>query len=143
MSRHNVSTRIWMGRALPLKSDLRCAGTLFHAGCICRFRPDDMLDRPPFRADHVGSLLRPQQLIDARAKYRNGGLSRAQLSEVEDAAIRDVIALQENVGLRSITDGEFRRTFWHMDFLTQLANVQRVPSPVKVSFHTAAGSLDR
>ena len=102
-----------------------------------------MLERPPFRADHVGSLLRPPQLLQARAKHREGELSRAQLTEIEDAAIRDVIALQERVGLRSITDGEFRRTFWHMDFLTRLANVERTPSPVKVSFHTAAGSLER
>ena len=102
-----------------------------------------MLERPPFRADHVGSLLRPPQLTEARARHRDGELSRAQLTDVEDAAIRDVIALQENVGLRSITDGEFRRTFWHMDFLTQLANVERTKSPVKVSFHTATGSLDR
>jgi len=102
-----------------------------------------MLERPPFRADHVGSLLRPPRLLQARAKHREGELSRAQLTEIEDAAIRDVIALQERVGLRSITDGEFRRTFWHMDFLTRLANVERTPSPVKVSFHTAAGSLER
>jgi 5-methyltetrahydropteroyltriglutamate--homocysteine methyltransferase len=102
-----------------------------------------MLDRPPFRADHVGSLLRPPQLIEARARHRGGEISRAQLTEVEDAAIRDVIALQESVGLRSITDGEYRRTLWHMDFLTRLANVEPTRSPVKVSFHTAAGSTER
>jgi 5-methyltetrahydropteroyltriglutamate--homocysteine methyltransferase len=98
---------------------------------------------PPFRADHVGSLLRPQHLIEARNAHRNGRLSREVLTQVEDGAVRDVIALQERVGLRSITDGEFRRELWHMDFLTRLANVERTRSPVKVSFHTAAGSIER
>ena len=102
-----------------------------------------MRNVPPFRADHVGSLLRPQQLIEARTAHRNGRLSRQELTEIEDSAVRDVIALQERVGLRSITDGEFRRGLWHMDFLTRLANVERTPSPVKVSFHTAAGSIER
>jgi 5-methyltetrahydropteroyltriglutamate--homocysteine methyltransferase len=115
--------------------DLRPKATLFHAA--------HMFDRPPFRADHVGSLLRPPQLTEARTRHRAGELSRAQLTEIEDAAIRNVIALQESIGLRSITDGEFRRTMWHMDFLTRLANVERTASPVKVSFHTAAGSLER
>ncbi len=102
-----------------------------------------MPHRPPFRADHVGSLLRPQHLIEARNKHRAGALSREQLTRIEDDAIRDVIALQERVGLRSITDGEFRRALWHMDFLTRLANVEATRSPVKVSFHTAAGSIER
>ena len=102
-----------------------------------------MLGRPPFRADHVGSLLRPPQLLEARKSFREGVLSRAQLTEIEDVAIRDVIAMQESVGLRSITDGEYRRTLWHMDFLTRLANVEATRSPVKVSFHTAAGSIQR
>jgi 5-methyltetrahydropteroyltriglutamate--homocysteine methyltransferase len=98
---------------------------------------------PPFRADHVGSLLRPPHLLEARQRHRSGQLSRERLTEVEDEAIRDVIALQEGVGLRSITDGEFRRTLWHMDFLTRLANVEATRSPVKVSFQTAAGSIER
>jgi 5-methyltetrahydropteroyltriglutamate--homocysteine methyltransferase len=82
-------------------------------------------------------------LIEARNQHRIGQLSREQLTGIEDDAIRDVIALQERVGLRSITDGEFRRTLWHMDFLTRLANVEAARSPVKVSFHTAAGSIER
>ena len=99
--------------------------------------------RPPFRADHVGSLLRPQRLSQARKSYREGQLSREQLTQIEDEAILEAIALQEGVGLRSITDGEFRRSLWHMDFLTRLANVEATRSPVKVSFHTAAGSIGR
>ena len=98
---------------------------------------------PPFRADHVGSLLRPASLIEARERHRNGRLSRSELTELEDAAIREVIALQEDCGLRSITDGEFRRTLWHMDFLTRFTNVEATRSPVKASFHTAAGSIQR
>ena len=100
-------------------------------------------DSPPFRADHVGSLLRPPRLIEARAAHRNGQLPKDELTRIEDAAIRDVIALQEDVGLRSITDGEFRRALWHMDFLTRFANVEATRSPVKVSFHTGTGSIER
>lgn len=73
---------------------------------------------PPFRADHVGSLLRPPALHDARARRKAGEIDDAALKAVEDEAIRDVVALQEKVGLQSITDGEFRRTWWHFDFLS-------------------------
>ncbi|MCZ6588198.1 MAG: 5-methyltetrahydropteroyltriglutamate--homocysteine S-methyltransferase, partial [Alphaproteobacteria bacterium] len=73
---------------------------------------------PPFRADHVGSLLRPPRLRDARAKAAAGEISSDELRAVEDDAIRDVVALQENVGLQVVTDGEFRRTYWHFDFLS-------------------------
>ena len=73
---------------------------------------------PPFRADHVGSLLRPPALHEARARRKAGEIDDAALKAVEDEAIRGVVALQENVGLQSITDGEFRRTWWHFDFLS-------------------------
>jgi len=72
---------------------------------------------PPFRADHVGSLLRPQYLKDARAQRSRGEITRQQLREIEDRAIREVISKQESVGLEGITDGELRRSFWHLDFL--------------------------
>src|SRR3954470_8616605 len=71
----------------------------------------------PFRADHVGSLLRPQALHDARAKARRGEITEAELKSVQDEHIRAVVKLQEDVGLPSITDGEFRRDWWHIDFL--------------------------
>ncbi|MBT3369603.1 MAG: 5-methyltetrahydropteroyltriglutamate--homocysteine S-methyltransferase [Rhodospirillaceae bacterium] len=74
--------------------------------------------KPPFRADHVGSLLRPANLHDARAKSARGEIDAAALRKVEDAAIRDVVALQEDIGLQGISDGEFRRTWWHFDFLS-------------------------
>jgi 5-methyltetrahydropteroyltriglutamate--homocysteine methyltransferase len=80
--------------------------------------------RPPFRADHVGSFLRPKRLLDAREQYRQGELSREGLRGVEDDAIREIVKFQEDVGLESITDGEFRRTYFHIDFLEQLGGVK-------------------
>jgi 5-methyltetrahydropteroyltriglutamate--homocysteine methyltransferase len=82
-----------------------------------------MAGRPPFRADHVGSLVRPRRLIEARALHAAGGLDAAELRAVEDACIREAVARQEAVGLEAITDGEFRRTFFHVDFLRQLEGV--------------------
>jgi 5-methyltetrahydropteroyltriglutamate--homocysteine methyltransferase len=79
--------------------------------------------RPPYRADHVGSLLRPVELARARRQWRAGDLARERLKELEDRLIRDAVARQEALGLRSVTDGEFRRDWWHLDFLTQLDGV--------------------
>ena len=79
---------------------------------------------PPFRADHVGSFLRPKRLLDARARHHNGELDAAGLRAVEDDAIRDIVKFQQDVGLQSITDGEFRRTYFHIDFLEQLGGVK-------------------
>ena len=79
---------------------------------------------PPYRADHVGSFLRPKRLLEARARHARGEIDAAALRAVEDAAIRDVVRRQEEVGLRGITDGEFRRTFFHVDFLEQLDGVE-------------------
>ena len=79
--------------------------------------------RPPFRADHVGSFLRPKFLLDARAQAAKGEITRAALREVEDRAIADIVKFQQDVGLQGITDGEFRRTFFHVDFLERLAGV--------------------
>ena len=98
--------------------------------------------RPPFRADHVGSLLRPQRLREARAGFEAGTVTRAQLTEIEDAAIREAVTLQEDAGLSAVTDGEFRRKEWHMDFLKQFANVTQVPSSIKIRFHTHEGDTD-
>jgi 5-methyltetrahydropteroyltriglutamate--homocysteine methyltransferase len=78
---------------------------------------------PPFRADHVGSLLRPSELLAARQQFFNGGLSAEALRAVEDGAIATAVTKMESLGLRSITDGEFRRTYFHLDFLQQLQGV--------------------
>jgi 5-methyltetrahydropteroyltriglutamate--homocysteine methyltransferase len=81
--------------------------------------------KPPFRADHVGSLLRPQALKDARAKRAKGEIGAAELKAVEDREIERLIRKQEEVGLQSVTDGEFRRSWWHLDFLWGLDGVER------------------
>ena len=91
--------------------------------------------KPPFRADHVGSLLRPPELLAARAKKLKGEISAAELRTVEDAAIRKAVALQEEAGMEAVTDGEFRRTFFHVDFLEQLEGVS-VTGGMPVKFHS-------
>ncbi|MBS0447458.1 MAG: 5-methyltetrahydropteroyltriglutamate--homocysteine S-methyltransferase [Proteobacteria bacterium] len=80
--------------------------------------------KPPFRADHVGSFLRPKVLLDAREQHAKGEIGAAQLRAVEDEAITEIVRFQEDVGLQSITDGEFRRTYFHIDFLEQLGGVK-------------------
>ena len=99
--------------------------------------------RPPFRADHVGSLLRPPQLTDARAQFKAGALDAAGLRAVEDAAILDVIELQRAAGLQTVTDGELRRTSWHMDFIYQLGGVEQVEDEaIHVQFRSEEGEYD-
>ena len=89
---------------------------------------------PPFRADHVGSLLRPPALHAARADFEVGRIAADVLAAVEDSAIRDAVKLQEDVGLRSATDGEFRREQWHSDFLYAIPGIEKgalgAPLPV-------------
>jgi len=99
-------------------------------------------DKPPFRADHVGSLLRPVALLKARADRDEGRLSDDGLRALEDDAIRAVVKMQEDVGLRSATDGEFRRVSWHMDFIYQLAGVHRASENLTVHFENDQGSLE-
>ena len=90
---------------------------------------------PPFRADHVGSLLRPAPLKDARAKRAQGAITPAQLKEVEDREIEKVIKKQEEVGLKLATDGEFRRSWWHFDFFTGLDGVTPYTTDGGIQFH--------
>jgi 5-methyltetrahydropteroyltriglutamate--homocysteine methyltransferase len=99
-------------------------------------------DTPPFRADHVGSLLRPERLLKARADRAAGTISAEELRAVEDDAVRDVVRMQRDVGLRSATDGEFRRTSWHMDFIYQLGGIHSTDEKIRVHFHNKAGDLD-
>ncbi len=96
---------------------------------------------PPFRADQVGSLLRPLHLLEARDHFQKGNITKEQLREVEDEAIRDVVRKQENVGLKGITDGEFRRTYFHVDFLEKLSGVT-VSGGLNMQFHGKAGVVD-
>ena len=96
---------------------------------------------PPFRADHVGSLLRPLRLKEARTRFQNSEISKDQLRALEDEAIREVVQKQEAIGLQSITDGEFRRTFFHIDFLQRLEGVA-VSGGIATKFHTREGEID-
>src|SRR5271170_4932974 len=99
--------------------------------------------QPPFRADHVGSLLRPPELLKARERARNNEISPAELRAIEDESIRAVVRLQEDVGLRGITDGEFRRATWHMDFLYQLGGATKIQDGnLKVKFHNDEGDIE-
>jgi 5-methyltetrahydropteroyltriglutamate--homocysteine methyltransferase len=98
--------------------------------------------RPPFRADHVGSLLRPRRLLQAREDFTAGRISAGDLRGVEDEAIADVVKMQRDVGLQSATDGEFRRASWHMDFIYQLGGIEKVQGDINVKFRNADGELD-
>src|SRR5579884_632326 len=90
--------------------------------------------KPPFRADHVGSLLRPAALKEAREKRAKGTLSADELKAIEDREIKSAIRKQEEVGLQSITDGEFRRSWWHLDFLWGLDGVERHVMDTGIAF---------
>ena len=98
--------------------------------------------KPPFRADHVGSLLRPPELLKARDNFAAGQIDAAALRAVEDEAIREVVQKQEEVGLQSATDGEFRRASWHMDFIYQLDGITKEPGEIKVKFHNEKGEIE-
>lgn len=90
--------------------------------------------KPPFRADHVGSLLRSAALKDARIKYARGDISASDLKATEDVEIKKIIAKQEEIGLQSITDGEYRRSWWHYDFLGELEGVELVEVDQGIQF---------
>jgi 5-methyltetrahydropteroyltriglutamate--homocysteine methyltransferase len=97
---------------------------------------------PPFRADHVGSLLRPPELLREREEFAAGRLTSAELRAAEDEAIRAVVKMQSNVGLQSATDGEFRRASWHMDFIYQLGGIEKAPGDITVQFRSEQGELE-
>ena len=97
---------------------------------------------PPFRADHVGSLLRPPPLLRAREDHAQGRIDAAALRAVEDDAIRDVVRKQEEVGLQSATDGEFRRASWHMDFIYQLDGITKEAGHIAVRFFNEDGEIE-
>jgi 5-methyltetrahydropteroyltriglutamate--homocysteine methyltransferase len=98
--------------------------------------------KPPFRADHVGSLLRPPELLRARDRFKNGEISAPDLRTIEDACILRAVRMQEEAGLQGITDGEFRRGSWHMDFLYQLGGATKVHDNLKVQFHNEKGDIE-
>ena len=98
--------------------------------------------QPPYRADHVGSLLRPAKLIEARNDFDAGRIDVEALRLVEDDAIREAVRMQEDVGLQVATDGEFRRASWHMDFVYQLGGISQSDEHMHVTFHNEAGDVE-
>jgi 5-methyltetrahydropteroyltriglutamate--homocysteine methyltransferase len=100
------------------------------------------LSGPPFRADHVGSLLRPPELLTARADHQAGRISAAELRRAEDAAIRDAAEMQAAIGLSAVTDGEFRRGSWHMDFLYRIGGVTRIDKTLRLQFRNETGTVE-
>ena len=99
-------------------------------------------DGPPFRADHVGSLLRPPSLLAARDRFGQGELDADGLRAAEDEAVDEVVRLQADVGLSTATDGEFRRSSWHMDFIYSITGISKVSENITVHFRNADGTLD-
>jgi 5-methyltetrahydropteroyltriglutamate--homocysteine methyltransferase len=96
--------------------------------------------KPPFRADQVGSLLRPPELKEAREKRKQGKIGTEELRQVEDRSIRKAVAMQEAAGLQSVTDGEFRRAFWHVDFLTGFEGIVATQGQYALKFHGEGGA---
>jgi methionine synthase II (cobalamin-independent) len=107
-----------------------------------RLRQDDIVAErtsAPFRAEHIGSLLRPPELLTARADHAAGRITAEQLRAVEDEAIRAAVRMQEDIGLPVVTDGEFRRTSWHMDFIFSLGGVYPHGDLLKLRFYGRKG----
>jgi methionine synthase II (cobalamin-independent) len=98
--------------------------------------------KPPFRADHVGSLLRPPRLLQARDEFAAGRIDAAELRRAENEAILEIVGKQQEVGLRSATDGEFRRASWHMDFIYQLDGVTKEAGHIAVKFFNEDGEIE-
>ena len=98
--------------------------------------------KPPFRADHVGSLIRPDALIRAREAAEKNEIAAEELARIQHEAIRAIVRLQEDIGFKLATDGEYNRIFWQRDFLVKFENVQQVAAKLTVRFHSAAGSRD-
>jgi 5-methyltetrahydropteroyltriglutamate--homocysteine methyltransferase len=98
--------------------------------------------KPPFRADHVGSLLRPPELLTAREGFAEGSITADELRAIEDDAIREAVRMQEEVGLQSATDGEFRRESWHMDFIYQLDGITKEAGHISVKFFNEEGTVE-
>ena len=98
--------------------------------------------KPPFRADHVGSLLRPRRLLQARDDFAAGRIDVDELRAIEDDPIRDIVRKQEEIGLQAATDGEFRRASWHMDFIYQLDGITKEAGHIAVKFYNEHGEVE-
>jgi methionine synthase II (cobalamin-independent) len=96
----------------------------------------------PFRADHVGSLLRTPDVLQARDDFEHGRISASDRRLIEDAAVRAVVRMQEDIGLQGVTDGEYRRASWHMDFIYQIGGITKAHDNLKVQFHNEKGDIE-
>ena len=103
---------------------------------------DAAMSGPPFRADHVGSLLRPAPLLAARAERERDWISGETLRRVEDDCVRQAVRMQAELGLQGVTDGEFRRGSWHMDFLYQIGGVEKTDQRLRIQFRNEAGPVE-
>jgi 5-methyltetrahydropteroyltriglutamate--homocysteine methyltransferase len=101
-----------------------------------------MRTSPPFRADHVGSLLRTPEVLRARDDFAHGRITAAEKRLIEDDGVRRVVKMQEDLGLQGVTDGEYRRASWHMDFIYQIGGITKVQDNLKVQFHNEKGDID-
>jgi 5-methyltetrahydropteroyltriglutamate--homocysteine methyltransferase len=97
---------------------------------------------PPFRADHVGSLLRPPKLKDARNAVKAGKLPASELRAMEQAEIRRVVKQQEETGIKAVTDGDFPRDTWYLDFIFEVGGVERITAPYTLAFKDASGKVE-
>jgi methionine synthase II (cobalamin-independent) len=97
---------------------------------------------PPYRADHVGSLLRPPELLQARAAHEAGRIADEELRRIEDDAIRDAVRMQQEIGLQGVTDGEFRRGSWHMDFIYRIGGIARAEQRLTIRFRNENGTVE-
>src|SRR5438477_4071426 len=97
---------------------------------------------PPFRADHVGSLLRPEPLLAARAEHEKGWITAETLRGCEDDCIKKAVAMQAELGLKGVTDGEFRRGSWHMDFMYQIGGVAKTDRTLRIQFRNESGPVE-
>lgn len=98
--------------------------------------------QPPFRADHVGSLLRTPEVLKAREDFVHGRITAAEKRRIEDEGVREVVRMQESLGLQGITDGEYRRASWHMDFIYQIGGITKAQDNMKVQFHNEKGDIE-
>src|SRR6478672_12668881 len=138
-----LRTSVMAARARLSLQETRGRCDTFHAaptvGRRPRRPPEMQRTKPPYRADHVGSLIRPDALIKAREQAEKGAISPAELRRIQQAAIRDVVRMQEELGLKLVTDGEYNRHSWHRDFMLKFKNVRMIPSKLTVRFHSADG----
>ena len=101
-----------------------------------------MRSTPPFRADHVGSLLRTPDVLRAREEFAKGRITAEEKRRIEDEGVRQVVKMQEDIGLQGVTDGEYRRASWHMDFIYRIGGITKVQDNLTVQFHNEKGDIE-